>query len=473
MRSRMSAKAARRVIGVAALAVLLVADLVLSDRSTQNRDAGRVEQAAERAPEICPEKATESLRCHRLSTGVWAVVYPPVEAPRQSTAPAAPATAAGEPVLWDAGGPGIRPLDAATARRSLPAWLHGSTVVALVEPWVTNTVLETCLKTVEEIAAGDAISDERRDDWSRRYQRDCPLEEFRLDPREYAESFRELQAKEGVFRGVYAQSFGAVRATGVFTELARNHGWAVLDAPAPPPGTTAPALLGDRAAAVEKGLLPLTECGSAPPSDPAAAAACTQRLHALLVDMGAGAKRPTGPNADDYARMTGLLSLSADLEGNAARLKGLMAAWPKFSDADQDLLDKGSFHFTRRYGDGQVLGEFVGYLANVCPAYPGWGHGTGAPADKPLAAALTRMHYPCSAAAPVDGTNWNLPKPADMPRLLVAANAEDPVTPPTAAQAWRTAHPSAEYVEYRYGGHIKAPDEADARIARWITGLGS
>lgn len=471
MRADMSAKAARRISGVAALAALVAGCLVtgfgLYGGSAPTRAADQVPRAAERAPEVCPEKATEHLRCHRLSTGIWAVVYPPVEAPPKGGS---------ELVLWDAGGPGIRPLDAATARRSLPAWLRDRTVVALVEPWVTNPVPAACLKTVEETAAGDAISDAWREDWSRRYQRDCPLDEFRLDSREYTESFHELQGEEGEFRGVYAQSFGAVRATGVFPDLARNDGWAVLDAPAPPPGTTAPALLSDRAAAVKKGLLPLTACGSAPPTAPhdPAAASCEQRLHALLVDMGAGAQRPMGPNADDYARMTGLLSLSADLHGNASRLKGLLAAWPELPVADQDLLDQGSFHFTRRYGDGQVLGEFVGYLANVCPAYPGWGHGTGAPADKPVAAALTRMHYPCSAApAPVGGTDWVLPKPADTPRLLLAVNAEDPVTPPSAARAWRTAYPSAEYVQYRYGGHVQAPDAADARIARWVGSGGS
>jgi hypothetical protein len=463
----MSAKAARRVSGVVVIAVLLVAGLVTGFVLYGGAASTR---AVERAPGICPEKATGSLRCHRLSTGIWAVVYPPVEAPPKGGA---------ELVLWDAGGPGLRPLDAAAARRSLPAWLRDRTVVALVEPWVTNPVPAACLKTVEETAAGDPVRHERRVDWSLQYQKDCSLDKFRLDPREYAESFRELQAEEGVFRGVYAQSFGAVRATGVFPDLARNDGWAVLEAPAAPPGTTAPAWLSDRAAAVTKGLLPLTECGAdagaaASAPDGPAARGCALRLHALLVDMGAGPGRRTGPNADDYARMTGLLSLSADLHGNASRLEGLLAAWPKLSDADQDLLDQGSLDFTRRHGDGQVQAEFVGYLANVCPAYRGWGHGTGAPADKPIAAALTRMHHPCSAApAPVDGTRWTLPEPADTPRLLLAANTEDPVTTPAAARAWRTAYPAVPYVPYRYGGHIKAPDDVDARIARWVGSGGS
>jgi hypothetical protein len=451
----MGAKAARRVNGAADIALLVVAGLVTG---LVLHSGAASAPGVERAPEICPEKATESLRCHHLSTGIWAVVYPPVEAPPKSGA---------EPVLWDAGGPGVRPLDAAAARRSLPAWLRDRTVVALVEPWVTNPVPAACLKTVEETAAGDPVRHERRVDWSDQYQEDCSLDRFRLDPGEYAESFRELQAEEGVFRGVYAQSFGAVRATGVFPDLARNDGWAVLEAPAAPPGTTAPAWLSDRAAAVKKGLLPLTECESDPAaaaSDPdgPAARGCALRLHAILVDMGAGLGRRTGPNADDYTRMTGLLSLSADLHRNASRLEGLLAAWPKLSDADQDLLDRGSLDFTRRYGDGQVSAEFVGYLANVCPAYHGWGGGVGAPADKPLAAALRRMHHPCMAApAPVDGTGWTLPEPADTPRLLLAADTEDPVTPPAAARAWRTAYPSAQYVPYHYGGHIKAPDDVD------------
>ncbi|MFE9592418.1 alpha/beta fold hydrolase [Streptomyces sp. NPDC006294] len=83
------------------------------------------------------------------------------------------------------------------------------------------------------------------------------------------------------------------------------------------------------------------------------------------------------------------------------------------------------------------------------------------------------MHCPCSAApGPVDGTSRTLPEPADTPRRLPAANTEDPVTPPSAVRAWRTAYPSAKYVRYRYGGHIQVPDEAAARIARWVERSG-
>ncbi|WP_206282679.1 hypothetical protein, partial [Streptomyces barkulensis] len=130
--------AVRWFAGVAALAVVVLAGLY-------------VHRADERGQSTAPEPqpcADETVRCHLLPTGVWAVIYAP---PGEDGAPTArtPGERDGL-VLWDPGGPGLRPLDAVSARSLLPSWLRHRAVATFVEPWAVHGVSAECLETVTE-----------------------------------------------------------------------------------------------------------------------------------------------------------------------------------------------------------------------------------------------------------------------------------------------------------------------------------
>nr|WP_277349205.1 MULTISPECIES: alpha/beta hydrolase [unclassified Streptomyces] len=155
---------------------------------------------------------------------------------------------------------------------------------------------------------------------------------------------------------------------------------------------------------------------------------------------------------------------------NKKPLRDILTDWPELSATDQEVVKSGSHAFTRRHGDGQVLPDFAGYLANLCPAYNGWGAGAGSPERNPLGAALSRMHYACSVMPSDARSAWTLPKAADAPRMLLLANTRDPVTPPSAANAWGKRFPDADRLEYAYPGHTEAPEKLGEKISAWLAG---
>ncbi|MFP8886010.1 alpha/beta hydrolase [Streptomyces mangrovi] len=408
-------------------------------------------------PQPCAE---ESVRCHLLSTGVWTVIYTP---PGEEGAPVIRTSGErGGLVLWDPGRPGLRPLDAVAARSFLPSWLRHRAVVTFVEPWAVHGVSAECLETVTDISTGGELSEWQTKNWPDDFRNSCEMDLYRLDRVEYRDSFKELIEKEGEISGVYAQSFGAVRATAVMPELERTGGWAVMDAPAPPPGTSATTLMTERSLAVEAGLQDLMGCG-----DDDAAPDCRKQLHRTLRDMGYDAQ---ADGVEEYERMTALFSLSHDLKAGAEPLRGILTDWPDLGEADKRVIGSGSYSYTRRRGDGQVLPEFVGYLANVCTAYRGWGVGAGSPERNPLGAALSRMHRPCSVMPAGADSTWPMPEAKEAPRLLLLVNPLDPVAPPYAAEAWAGEYPDADRLDYRYPGHTKAPGELDGEVSAWIAG---
>ncbi|WCN00990.1 alpha/beta hydrolase [Streptomyces sp. M92] len=445
------------------MAAVVLAGLHLDRSDERGPEAARSATPEPSTPQPCADR---TVRCHLLSTGVWAVVYtsPERDASNATLAPT-PEERDGL-VLWDPGGPGLRPLDAGTVRAILPSWLRGRTVATFVEPWVVHKVGPECLKSVENVSAGGELSESQTKSWPDEFSSSCDVDLYRLDRAEYEESFRELGDKEGEISGVYAQSFGAVRGTSVMSELERTGGWMVMDAPAPPPGTPATTLMVERSTAVEEGLQRIMGCHK---SD--ALPDCEKELHQTLRDMGDG-DTPVGlaGGTEEYERMTALFSLSHDLESNAEPLREILTNWPKLTEADQEIIGKASYSYTRRYGDGQVLPEFVGYLANVCTAYEGWGAGAGSQERNPLGAALSRIHYPCAVMPGSKDSRWATPDAGESPRLLLISNSMDPITPPRAAESWGDKYPDADLLEYEYSGHVKAPEELDEEISAWIAG---
>lgn len=456
--------AARWFAGVVAFAGAVSIGLPLYQTHEREADSEQSAASEPATPQPCADK---TVRCHLLSTGIWTVIYTPTHGDESHTSATDAPQARDGLVLWDPGGPGLRPLDAETARALLPSWLHNRTVATFVEPWAVHKVSPECLKTVTNVSAGGILSDWQRKNWYEEFYASCDIDLYRLDRKEYEESFKELREEEGEISGIYAQSFGAVRATAVMPELERTGGWAVMDAPAPPPSTPAPALVTERSRAVEEGLQNIMGCDNSevPPE-------CRKELHRTLRDMGDDDTTPAGLAAgvEEYARMTALFSLSHDLEKNAKPLREILTSWPEPSKADQEIIESASFSYTRRYGDGQVLPEFVGYIANVCTAYRGWGVGPGSQEDNPLGAALRRMHYPCQLLPGSEDSIWTMPDAKEAPRLLLLVNTRDPVTPPHAAKAWGEQYPGADRLEYEYAGHAKASEDLDKEISTWIAG---
>ncbi|MBN3931068.1 alpha/beta hydrolase [Streptomyces verrucosisporus] len=352
------------------------------------------------------------------------------------------------------------------ARSLLPSWLRHRAVATFVEPWAVHGVGTECLEIVTGVSKGGELSEWQTKNWPEGFRNSCDMDLYRLDRAEYHKSFKELVEKEGKISGVYAQSFGAVRATAVMPELERAGGWAVMDAPAPPPGTFATTLMVGRSLTVEAGLQDVMECDE---SD--AASDCRQKLHRTLRDMGYdGTQTGLADGAEEYERMTALFSLSRDLGKNAEPLREILANWPDIGKAGKGVVESDSRSYTRRDRDGQVLPEFVGYLANVCTAYPGWGVGAGSPERNPLGAALSGMHRPCSVMSAGADSTWTMPDAEEAPRLLLLVNSLDPVNPPYAAEARAEKYPDADRLGYRYPGHTKAPEELDGEVSAWVTG---
>ncbi|MEI7033119.1 alpha/beta hydrolase [Streptomyces pratensis] len=456
------AEAARWFAGVAALAAVILTGLHLYQNHEREPESGNAAAAEPAEPQPCADRA---VRCHLLSTGVWAVVYPPAAGgPSNTSADRTPEEGDGL-VLWDPGGPGLRPLDAPTVRAILPSWLHRRTVATFVEPWAVHDISPACLKAVEKVSAGGELSEAQVKSWPDAFRNACDIDLYHLDRGEYQESFEELREREGEISGLYAQSFGAVRATAVMPALQRTGGWTVMDAPAPPPGASATTLMVERSLAVEAGLQDVMGCADGDaPSD------CREKLRGTLRDMGDDDTPGLAGGVEEYERMTALFSLSHDLESNKKPLREILTNWPKLTAKDKDIIETGSYKYTRRYGDGQVLPEFVGYLANVCPAYRGWGSGAGSQERNPLGAALSRMHYPCAVIPGDEDSTWTAPDAAEAPRLLLLTNTTDPVTPPIAAEAWGENYPDADRLDYAYSGHAKAPEELAEKISAWIAG---
>ncbi|SFL23307.1 alpha/beta hydrolase [Streptomyces pini] len=448
------ATAVRWFAGVAALAAVVLAGLHLYRADERG-------QSTAPKPQPCAE---ESVRCHLLSTGVWTVIYTP---PGEEGAPVIRTSGErGGLVLWDPGRPGLRPLDAVSARSLLPSWLRHRAVATFIEPWAVHGVSAECLETVTDVSTGGELSEWQTKNWSDDFRNSCDMDLYSLDRAEYQESFKELVEKEGEISGVYAQSFGAVRATAVMPELERAGGWVVMDAPAPPPGTSATTLMVERSLAVEAGLQDVMECDE---SD--AASDCRKELHRTLRDMGYdGTQTGLADGAEEYERMTALFSLSRDLGKNAEPLREILISWPDIGKAGKGVVESSSRSYTRRDRDGQVLPEFVGYLANVCTAYRGWGVGAGSPERNPLGAALSGMHRPCSVMPAGADSTWTMPDKKETPRLLLLVNPLDPVNPPHAAEAWAEKYPDADRLDYRYPGHTKAPEELDGEVSAWGTG---
>ncbi len=458
------AKAASWFAGVVALAGAVSIGLPLYQ--TYERETGSEQSAASEpaTPRPCADK---TVRCHLLSTGIWAVIYAPTHGDEAHASATRRPEGRDGLVLWDPGGPGLRPLDAGTARALLPSWLHNRTVATFVEPWVVHKVNPECLETVTNVSAGGVLSDWQRKNWYEEFYASCDIDLYRLDRKEYEDSFKELREEEGEISGIYAQSFGSVRATAVMPELERTGGWAVMDAPAPPPGAPAPTLMIERGRAVEESLQNIMGCNN---ND--APSECRKELHQTLQDMGHDDTTPAGlaGGIEEYERVTALFSLSHDLERNAEPLREILTNWPEPSKADKEIIESASFSYTRRHGDGQVLPEFVGYIANFCTAYRGWGVGPGSREDYPLGATLRRMHYPCQLLPGSEDSIWTMPDAKDAPRLLLLVNTMDPVTPPHAAKAWSEQYPGAHRLEYEYSGHAKAPDNFDKKISTWLAG---
>ncbi len=462
------AKAARWFAGVAALAAVIIAAFFLYQPHERQTDAEQSTTPKPSTPRAC---AGKTVRCHLLSTGIWAVVYAPLQGAGASQASAGPMPEQRDGlVFWGPGGPGLSPLDVGIARSLLPSWLKNATVAMLVEPWSVHEVSPRCLKSLANVSAGGELSDQQVKDWPDQFKDSCDADLYRLDRTEYEKSFKELGRKEGSISGIYAQSFGAVRASAVMPELKRTGGWAVMDAPAPPPGTHATTLMSERSLALEEGLQDIMGCTS---SD--ASTHCQKDLHRKLREMGSDITTSTGlaGGAEEYDRMTALFSLSNNMESNAKPLRGILTNWPKLSTIDQEVINSGSYAFTRRHGDNHVLPDFAGYIANLCPAYNGWGVGAGSQEKNPLGAALSRMHYACSVMPGDEDSSWKLPEAKDAPSLLLLENSRDPVTPPSAASAWAKKYPDADRLRYEYLGHTKAPEKLGEDIFAWVAGASS
>ncbi|WP_146063468.1 alpha/beta hydrolase [Streptomyces sp. SM11] len=461
-------KAAHWFAGVAALAAVIIAGLFLHQPDERQTHAEQSTTLNSSTPRVC---AGRTARCHLLSTGIWAVVYAPIRGVEESHASSGPMPEERDGlVFWDPGGPGLIPLDAGLTRSQLPSWLKNATVAMFVEPWAVHEVSSACLGSLASVSAGGELSDQQVEEWPAQFKDACDVDLYRLDGAEYEKSFKELSKKEGKISGVYAQSFGAVRASAVMPELKRTDGWAIMDAPAPPPGTHATTLMVERSLALEEGLQDIMGC-----THSGASVDCRKELHRTLREMGSDTTTPTGlaGGVEEYERMTALLSLSTNMASNKKPLREILTNWPKLSAADQEVIKSGSHAFTRRHGDSQVLPDFVGYMANLCPAYTGWGAGAGSPERNPLGAALSRMHYACSVMPSDEDSAWTLTEAEDAPRLLLLENSHDPVTPPSTARAWGDKYPDADHVEYEYLGHTKAPEKLSEEISAWLAGVST
>ncbi|MFE2743762.1 alpha/beta hydrolase [Streptomyces scopuliridis] len=362
-------------------------------------------------------------------------------------------------MLWDAGGPGIPPSDSKTLRATLPNWLAGYDIGVVVEPWVTRKIAGECLDVARTVSSGAPLGDEPLPEVARV----CDFSNLAFTEESYSAAVHSLEDAEGEeLSGVYAYSFGAVRATALMGGEFKSDPWFVLDAPAPIPGTHATTVLGERSVAMQRAIgLTVGECKEW-------SSQCDKAVAEALKSLGSSPGSQEGPGEQEFEAMTGLLAMESDLEKNEPFISRILESGGQVPAEFRQTLKKASYSFTRRFGEGQVLPELVGYWANVCTAYAGWGHGTGSPSKDPLGYSMARFHGACvSTGGRVD---WAMPeKPAK--NILIAVNEQDPVTPRTAGESWRQALPEAEQIDYTHLGHTVLPPEHEEDVNRWLQGL--
>lgn len=336
-------------------------------------------------------------------------------------------------LLWDAGGPGTSPLDPGASRAALPTWTTGFDLVVLAEPWTETEVSARCLA---ELAAE-----------SRRDPDHCPWRRLVTDVHEYARALVSFEKQEGSLNGVYAASYGAVRALPAVQRVTARGGFAVIESPAPPLGTSATTIVRSRLEAAERAIVWTSAC---------ARSECARRYQIL----GQLLRGDDQVDPDDV--QLALLGMSYSPQENEAFLRNLWRHGGKVDRVGAVSLRQVASRVALVTGAGTALHERVGYLAGTCSMYSHWPAGTSA---------FARMHRACATISPNGYDSW-----ADHHRIgtqarkniALVVNRRDPVVPWALQRLWRADSVPANVFTFARPGHVTMPESVAAEVGAWL-----
>lgn len=367
--------------------------------------------------------ASVRVRCQQVRSR-WAVVYPTRRDKRRGI------------LLWDAGGPGFRPLDEGAVRAALPGWTQGFDVVSFPERWTSVKVGRPCLLDLRPSIPND------------RNPR-CPWSRFSETVDDYEELLNEFESINGQLSGVYAASFGAVRALPAIQSVTDRGGFAIVESPAPWPSMAGAQILRARIAAARRAIVSTPSCRRAE---------CRRRTRLVEQILG-GRVRAIDPGDFELA----MLGMAYDLEGNERFLDHFWSRSGRIGRAELVSLRRVGLGFSLVTGRGIPREERAGYLAATCSMYRGW-------SPEPRSA-LEKMHRSCDAVESNGYRKWAYSAQLSRGRsrsVLLLLNRSDPVVPFRLQRFWSESAGVEPMYLLSERGHVSMPDRLDGRVSRWV-----
>lgn len=367
--------------------------------------------------------ASKRLRCEQLGGAQTAVVYP------------APGARARGYLLWDPGGPGTVPLDAGATRASLPGWSRDYHLVAFAEAWTGIPVGDQCLESLGLSRAARSVGG-------------CSWSSLVVDVDEYRGAVDEFERRVGPLVGVFASSFGAIRALPAIRQVTSRGGFAVVESPAPWPDVSGTEIVQARVQSARRAVVGTPPC---------VAVECAERNR--LVDRALRGEL-SGVDGDDFE--FAMLGMAAALSGNARFLADFWTHDGEIGRAGQVSIRRVASQLSLVTGMGSAKPERVGYLAGACSTYQRWG---AAPS------AFARLHSAC-ATVPSNGyrtwaETWSFPK-ASGRRILVVVNQQDPVVPARFQKSWAARTGARLTLQFAEAGHVPMPSAMARRVGVWL-----
>ena len=245
-------------------------------------------------------------------------------------------------VLLDPGGPGLTlPDQNAPVGGLLPRGIRGHDVLVVVEPWLSSPPSEDCQRSAYDGPPGPT----------------CPLREWQSDAAGLSQVVRRAEAMTGeVLVGAFLESFGATRSAVLASAAQRPRSlrWAVLQSPAPPPGTSAGSLVAARRGAVLD--LLAEPCGD----DASRADAVRDEATRLVIE----GKEPEAIGRELALGLIALTSMLPDNDTFIARLAPLLQR-QRVTMRDIAVLRQLGRRFKRRASE-RVDPSMFAFWADVC-----------------------------------------------------------------------------------------------------------
>jgi len=336
-------------------------------------------------------------------------------------------------VIWDAGGPGVDlPDDLVPLAVAVPAPVKDRNLLLLVEAWHQSDISLDC---------------RRSGYWGK--VEDCALDQIGTSSDDIEHTLAIAQEVTGAtIDAAYLQSFGATRSFPVVSRL-RAVDWVVLEAPAPPPGSSAADLFRGRAAATAETYERV--CSGVE--------GCTGSLWPHIKSI--LTRYPEGAPRRELA--LGVLAAATREAGNRDLLVAVAeeALAGEFTVRTAARLRSLAHQYAGTTAGPRVSGAMLGVWADMCPRMRGWE--AAAASKDALVSAQAWVFRGCrtdhTARPPTNARNGMA--------VLGVVGATDVIVPPQLQLKWKSVTPKLEILEHAEG-HLLTDPKTAQKVSEWI-----